>query len=153
TPSRADTMSSTQPDDPNYNPVFANDIVLPVRKGWNSALHFITKHSDSLTKATKEYVKSHVEFGGAMADYPALKARYARIRALEEEDENARRGAVNYGTTPPRVRFVNYYTASTGRPKKPKSPLQSPEAGQAGRGAPSEVGTQDLSLTASSTLD
>ncbi|KAL9129990.1 MAG: hypothetical protein Q9217_001712 [Psora testacea] len=94
--------------DPNYDPPFPNDIRLPQRTGWNNAWHFINKHSDGLVRATKSYVTSHLEFGGCLADYNGLKARYARIRELEEGREGAR------------VRFVNYYTASTGRPKKVK---------------------------------
>lgn len=54
-----------------------------------------------------------------MANYGELKARYARLRALEEDSAEVRNSVVE-GGTPPRVRFVNYYTASTGRPKKPK---------------------------------
>ena len=97
-------------NDPNYNPTFYNDIKLAQRKGWKSALHFINKHSDGLVQATKSYVTSHLEFGGCLADYRGLKKRYANIRDLEDGREGVR------------VRFVNYYTASTGRPKKAKKP-------------------------------
>lgn len=96
--------------DPNFDPPFVNDVRLPQRTGWSNAWHFLNKHSDDLRKATQSYVKSHLEFGGAMADYNGLKNRYGKIRALE----NAK--------PPDRTRFVNYYTASTGRPKKPKEP-------------------------------
>lgn len=96
--------------DPNFDPPFVNDVRLPQRSGWSNAWHFLNKHSDDLRKATQSYVKSHLEFGGAMADYNGLKTRYGKIRALE----NAK--------PPERTRFVNYYTASTGRPKKPKEP-------------------------------
>ncbi|KAI5370404.1 Putative alpha/Beta hydrolase [Septoria linicola] len=118
---RVDTLWAPGKQDPNYNPSFANDVVLPVRKGWRNAWHFINKHSDDLTKATKKLVSSHLEFGGAMANYSELKSRYARVRALEEQDAKVRQSVVD-GGVPPRARFVNYYTASTGRPKKPKSP-------------------------------
>lgn len=119
--SRTDTLWAGGKADPNYNPHFGNDVVLPVRKGWQSAWHFINKHSDDLSGAAKKLVTSHLEFGGAMANYSELKTRYARIRALEEEDERVRKSVVA-GGLPPRVRFINYYTASTGRPKKPTSP-------------------------------
>ncbi|KAF2209414.1 hypothetical protein CERZMDRAFT_114075 [Cercospora zeae-maydis SCOH1-5] len=119
--SRADTLWSPEQQDPNYNPSFANDVILPVRKGWRNAWHFISKHSDDLTTATKKLVSSHLEFGGAMANYHELRSRYARVRALEEYDVKIRQSVVGPGY-PPRVRFVNYYTASTGRPKKPESP-------------------------------
>jgi hypothetical protein len=121
-PSRMDTLFNPKPTDPNYNPSFANDVHIPMRKGWENAFHFVSKHSNALISASKSYVTSHLEFGGAMADYRGLKERYARIRALEEDDEEKRRAATNEFTHPPRIRFVNYYTASTGRPKKPKSP-------------------------------
>ena len=96
--------------DPTFDPPFVNDVRLPQRTGWSNAWHFLNKHSDDLRKATQSYVKSHLEFGGAMADYSGLKTRYSNIRALEDVKP------------PRRIRFVNYYTASTGRPKKPKKP-------------------------------
>jgi hypothetical protein len=117
---RHDTLFSS-PTDPNFNPQFANDVILPVRKGWKNAIHFINKHSDHLRKATKQLVKSHVEFGGAMTDYPALKLRYMKVRALEDEDTTVRKRLSHQTQTPARVRFVNYYTASTGRSKKDRS--------------------------------
>ncbi|KAL8935120.1 MAG: hypothetical protein Q9211_004865, partial [Gyalolechia sp. 1 TL-2023] len=76
---------------------------------WSRAFNFINKHSDDLTKASKAYVTSHLEFGGCMADYQGLKGRYDRISSLELTQER-------------KIRFVNYYTASTGRPRK-KKPL------------------------------
>lgn len=125
-PKRTDTLWEQQ--DPNYNPSFNNDVVLPMRKGWRNAFHFLHKHSSNindLTTATKKLVTSHVEFGGAMANYTELKLRYGRIRALEEDNEEVRRSvipALGGSLAVPRVRFINYYTASTGRAKKPKSP-------------------------------
>ncbi|KAF1843105.1 uncharacterized protein K460DRAFT_139531 [Cucurbitaria berberidis CBS 394.84] len=133
-PSRIGTLFNPKPSDPNYNPSFANDVQLPVRKGWENSLHWLTKHySDGLRQATKGLVKSHLEFGGAMADYRELKDRYAKVRALEEDDERKRKS--NYPDAPfvPRIRFVNYYTASTGRPKKPKSPKSSSPSRPASR--------------------
>ena len=121
---RQDTLWKPESQDPNFNPSFQNDVVLPMRKGWQNALHFMKKHSDNLGKATTQLVTSHLEFGGAMANYPELKSRYGKVRALEEEDENIRKSTLKATTAPPRVRFVNYYTASTGRIKKPKSPSQ-----------------------------
>lgn len=117
---RSDGLWTPAQGDPNYDPSFANDVVLPVRKGWRNAWHFVNKHSGELRQATKQLVTSHMEFGGAMANYGELKARYARIRALEEEDSAVRKTVVANNEVPPRVRFINYYTASTGRPKKPR---------------------------------
>ncbi|KAI8936659.1 hypothetical protein NX059_007056 [Plenodomus lindquistii] len=125
-PSRMGTLFNPKPSDPNYNPSFSNDVQLPMRKGWENTLHWLTKHyNDGLRQATKGLVKSHFEFGSAMADYRELKDRYAKVRALEEEDDEKRSIAYSTPRSVPRIRFVNYYTASTGRPKKPKSPKSS----------------------------
>ncbi|KAF2450043.1 hypothetical protein P171DRAFT_350322 [Karstenula rhodostoma CBS 690.94] len=124
-PSRFDTLFNPRPNDPNYNPPFPNDVHLPVRKGWENTLHWLNKHSTGIVQASKTLVRSHLEFGSAMADYRTLKARYVKIRALEEEDERERASALQEVYHPPRIRFVNYYTTSTGRPKKPKSPKPS----------------------------
>ncbi|KAF2686114.1 hypothetical protein K458DRAFT_298644 [Lentithecium fluviatile CBS 122367] len=133
-PSRISTLFNPKPSDPNFNPSFYNDVHLPVRKGWENTLHWFNKHSNGFIDASKGLVKSHVEFGSAMADYRTLKERYARIRALEEDDERKRQIANPETRSPPRIRFVNYYTTSTGRPKKPKkpktpSPSRSPSRG------------------------
>lgn len=126
---RHDTLF-TKPEDPNFNPAYPNDVNLKVRKGWRSFAHFVSKHSDGLRKATTQYVKSHLEFGGAMADYPNLKWRYTKVRALEEVDESARTKPFDTEETSlPRVRFVNYYTASNGRPKKERTPSPSRSLG------------------------
>ncbi|KAK8153705.1 hypothetical protein IWX90DRAFT_76609 [Phyllosticta citrichinensis] len=147
-PPRTGTLFSTNPNDPNYNPSFQNDVVLPVRKGWSNALHFVNKHSDGLVTASKQLVKSHLEFGGAMADYGALKRRYKRIRALEEEDETRRRAALDGrpASAVPRVRFINFYTASTGRPKAAKSGHASPNR-SLGQTSDLNSGLSQLSLT------
>lgn len=116
---------STAPElpikDPNFDPPFVNDVRLPQRTGWSNAWHFLNKHSDDIRKATQSYVKSHLEFGGAMADYHGLKNRYGKIRALEDVKP------------PERTRFVNYYTASTGRPKKLKEPASLASGTQVGQ--------------------
>lgn len=103
--------SSIVGNDPHYNPPFPNDVHLKERVGWNKFLHFAKKHSDDFTTATKSYFMSHIEFGGCLADYPGLKMRYARIRELEDVDDMTEE-AIEHDTR--RIRFVNYYTASTG---------------------------------------
>ncbi|KAI9689696.1 MAG: hypothetical protein M1820_010066 [Bogoriella megaspora] len=152
----SDPFGSSEPTDPNFNPNFENDIRKPMRKGWGNALHFMMKHKNNLTKATRQLVTSHLEFGGAMADFNGLKARYTRIRALEEEDEMKRRRAVpsishQKSDAPARVRFVNYYTASTGRPKKSKEPSTRPAGDAAndddGNSRSTEAEIQNLSLS------
>ncbi|KAK0278677.1 hypothetical protein LTR35_008941 [Friedmanniomyces endolithicus] len=118
--SRSDALWAPDRNDPNYNTPFPNDVRLPTRQGWQNAWHFVNKHSGELYKATTKLVSSHMEFGGAMANYGELKTRYARVRALEEVDGAIRKSVVQANSTPPRARFINYYTASTGRPKKDK---------------------------------
>ncbi|KAH8683164.1 hypothetical protein BGZ60DRAFT_399535 [Tricladium varicosporioides] len=119
--------TNPQPNSPFFNPPFPNDVRLPERKGWTNALHFINKHSDDLANATKDYFLSHLEFGGCMADYSGLKNRYQRIRALEDINDLALNSSEGLSGLPARVRFVNYYTTSTGVPKTPKAPPSAPE--------------------------
>jgi pimeloyl-ACP methyl ester carboxylesterase len=113
-------LSADAATDMNYNPSFFNDTHLTVRKGWRSTLHFIKKHSDGLADGVMQYVKSHVEFSGAMANYSQLKVRYQRIRGLEDGDPWRRAEAIGWpgeSESVPVVRFVNYYTATKGRKK------------------------------------
>lgn len=126
-PMRADTLWDPGNDDPNFNPQFNNDVVLPVRKGWRNAWHFVNKHSGNLRTATKQLVTNHMEFGGAMANYGELKVRYSRVRALEEENQMVRDSVGRGKKGVPRVRFTNYYTASSGR-AKPKKEMKSPKS-------------------------
>lgn len=82
-------------------------------------------------QATTNHIVSHLEYGGCLADFNGLRRRYDRIRALEDVDELEALSTVSNNTggiggAPPqaakaRVRFVNYYTLSSGRPPKPKS--------------------------------
>lgn len=112
---------SSDPADPNFNPAFANDARMASRKGkLNRAWYFWNKHWGELGKATQSYVTSHLEFGGCLADYPGLRRRYDAVRALEDVDEYSRPRAPN-GRYLRRVRFVNYYSASTGRVKERKA--------------------------------
>lgn len=117
----------------NFNQPFYNDIRLPVREGWKNAWHFISKHSENITAATQKLLYSHAEFGACLADFEELKVRYCRIRMLEEPDEGSRQNALDGHRPPPRVRFVNYYTASTGRhkPAVPTAGLPAELAGAA----------------------
>lgn len=104
-------------NDPYYNPPFPNDINIKERSGWNSILHFANKHVEGLTSATVQYFQSHIEFGGCLADFSGLKARYARLRQLEDADDTTEAAMASDVR---RIRFVNYYTASTGLPKRVK---------------------------------
>ena len=109
--------------DPNYNPQYDNDAPVPLRQGWDKALNFLVKHSGNIGNATKTYVTSHWEFGGALADYNGLRSRYAVLRLLEDGKD------IN-GKAARKIRFVNYYTASTGRPPKVKADVTGKNAAQ-----------------------
>lgn len=99
--------------DPNFDPVYRNDVRLAQRTGWQKASYFIHKHSNRLVEATTHYIMSHLQFGSCLADYPSLKQRYERIRALEDVKEQTS----SEGKSQSRVRFVNYYSVSNGRAK------------------------------------
>ncbi|RPA92383.1 hypothetical protein L873DRAFT_1794290 [Choiromyces venosus 120613-1] len=81
----------------------------------NSALKFINKHHSRLTAATGQYLMSHLEFGGCLADPSGLKNRYHALRKLETGEQTPDGKTI-------RVRFGNYYTSSTGRSKEPPKP-------------------------------
>ncbi|KAK6541964.1 hypothetical protein TWF694_007737 [Orbilia ellipsospora] len=108
---------------------FTPPVIKPRKSAWQSGLSFLRKHQGDLKKATLAYVNGHLEFSGALLDFNVMKKRYFLIKALERADiEDRRRGLCGDGTKAlvkggyvPRVRFVNYYTVSTGRPKREKS--------------------------------
>ncbi|POR39570.1 Uncharacterized protein TPAR_00243 [Tolypocladium paradoxum] len=135
-PSRRDT-------DPYFDPPFWNDEPFREQPFFKRIMHFTTKHkSEGIFNAVRNHIVSHLEFGGCLADYRGLVSRYNKLRALEDVDELQ---AVSDGHPPAayaRVRFVNYYTLSSGRPKPPKPP---PSAG-----GPSET---DLARISQSDLD
>ncbi|KAK4188196.1 hypothetical protein QBC35DRAFT_383151 [Podospora australis] len=113
----------TSTPDPTYNPAFFNDVAF-IDRGWlKNIAHFASKHKqENLFEAAANHIVSHLEFGGCLADYSGLKSRYNRLRRLEDVDDLSNAGL---GDAPTRVRFVNYYTVSTGIPKKPKEPKPS----------------------------
>lgn len=136
------SINTATTNDPYYNPPFPNDINIKERSGWNSLLHFANKHVDGLTSATKQYVVSHVEFGGCLADFSGLKNRYGRLRHLEDVDDTTEAALASDAR---RIRFVNYYTASTGLPKRPK--VQQVKAkDEDGNVVSVEAATENLSL-------
>ncbi|KAF6836122.1 catalytic protein [Colletotrichum plurivorum] len=149
-PSNGSSYAPPPKPDPFFNPPFFNDIALKDRSFMRRLGHFAKKHSgDGIWDAAKNHVMSHLEYGGCLADYPGLNARYNKLRALEDVDplqhlRQENNPCKNSNQTPPsRVRFVNYYTLSTGRPKKPKSP-KSPESprspgSELGSGPPSTL--------------
>jgi len=126
-PAETPFSGSLSPSDPNFNPTYSNDVHLANREGkLQRAWYFWNKHAGELMKATGQYVSSHVEFGGVLADYPGLRRRYSAVRSLEDVDELLQPRAPN-GRFMRRVRFVNYYSASSGRIKErsPSPPASS----------------------------
>ncbi|OAQ98627.1 hypothetical protein LLEC1_02943 [Akanthomyces lecanii] len=114
------SATSSPPVRPNehYDPPFFNDIPFREKPLLSRLRHFASKHkAEGIFNAIGNHIISHLEFGSCIADYPELSARYKRIRALEDVDELK---AISEGHPPAahrRVRFVNYYTLSPGRPK------------------------------------
>ncbi|KAJ9602105.1 hypothetical protein H2200_013465 [Cladophialophora chaetospira] len=126
-PPDPELFSDAAPQTPTYNPAYPNDVQLADRTGkLRRFWYFWNKHCGELTKAASEYVSSHLEFGGCLADYAGLKRRYNSIRALEDVDTTARQRTPD-GKLMKRVRFVNYYSASTGLVKE-RSPSPTNEA-------------------------
>lgn len=116
-----------QTNDPFFDPPFWNDHPFKEAPFVKRIMNFTKKHrSEGLFSATANHIVSHLEYGGCLADYPGLRRRYDRIRSLEDVDELqmlAPGSQGGSGASPTsRVRFVNYYTLSSGRPSKPKSP-------------------------------
>ncbi|KAK4203643.1 hypothetical protein QBC40DRAFT_274154 [Triangularia verruculosa] len=114
---RQSPFPSPSAPDPTYNPTFFNDVAF-VDRGWlRNIAHFAQKHKqENLIEAAANHIVSHLEFGGCLADWNGLKTRYKKVRQLEDIDD------ITHPERGPRVRFVNYYTVSTGIPKKPRKP-------------------------------
>jgi hypothetical protein len=113
-----------QNPDSNYDPAFPNDVRRTKRSQLDGMLHFLKKNTGQVTSAMKEYATSYFEFGGCLTDYSGLRRRYSRLKELEAVDSmNLKRDP--QGRLLRRIRFVNYYTASRGFPKKPQ-PVDTP---------------------------
>lgn len=95
---------------PNFDPPFRNDHRLVQRGFFKGLMHFVNKNTDNLSRSIYDRVASSFKFAGCVNNYSELRRRYRRLIELE-----------NAELKPERVRFVNYYTASTGRiPRKSK---------------------------------
>jgi hypothetical protein len=123
------SMSVAQPgpSDPTFNAPFFNDMAFREQPFMARMIHFAKKHKEEgFFNAAQKHILSHLEFGGILADYPGLNARYNKIRALENVDDLSEDPNPNPTNSqrprPVKVRFVNYYTISTGRIKPPDSP-------------------------------
>lgn len=125
-PSISSTSSSAPsafaPADPFFNQPFFNDAAFREQPFVRRMLHFASKYrSEGLVQAAVKHMGSYLEFGSCLADLTGLEARYCRLRALEDVDELQPFGPGKDPRSPTtRVRFVNYYTLCTGRPKTPK---------------------------------
>lgn len=105
--------------DPLFDPPFPNDVHFKDRGWWRNIANFAMKHqSENLVQAAADHILSHLEFGGVLADYPALWSRYNNIRHLEDVDDLAENSSGPRREA--RVRFVNYYTLTSGLPARPK---------------------------------
>ncbi|KAK4242291.1 hypothetical protein C8A03DRAFT_29554 [Achaetomium macrosporum] len=141
--SSAVSSSALDSPDPYFDPAFFNDVAF-IDRGWlGNIFHFANKHKqENLFRAAANHILSHLEFNACLADYPGLKSRYNRLRALEDIDDWR---LPESGQRPARVRFVNYYTVSTGIPKRPRPapPCRSPSS-------PDAPGSHDKSPPGSS---
>ncbi|EKJ68047.1 hypothetical protein FPSE_11858 [Fusarium pseudograminearum CS3096] len=107
---------------PFFNQPFFNDSGLQERPFVQRMFHFANKYrNEGLIQAAARHMFSYLEFGSCLADPAGLEARYRNLRALEDVDE-FQSGDIKPGSSQhmARVRFVNYYTLCTGRPKTPK---------------------------------
>lgn len=110
-----------KPTDPFFDPPFYNDAPFREQPFVRRLMNFTAKHSrEGLFNAMGNHINSHLEFGGCLADYRGLNRRYNRLRALEDVDEIKLMSDGKAAGDHSRVRFVNYYTLSPGRPKPPK---------------------------------
>ncbi|KAJ5551954.1 hypothetical protein N7461_006652 [Penicillium sp. DV-2018c] len=96
---------------PNFDPPFLNDVRSTERGFFKGIVHFLNKNTDNLSRSIFDRVMSPLKFAGCVNNYSELRQRYRHLMELEAAE-----------SSPNRVRFVNYYTASTGRkPQKPKA--------------------------------
>lgn len=98
------------PPNPNFNPPWKNDVRRVDRGFFKGVMHFVNKNTDNLSRSIYDRVASSVKFAGCVNNYGELRRRYRRLKELENAEFSAGR-----------VRFVNYYTASTGRFPRPKA--------------------------------
>ncbi|PYH96611.1 hypothetical protein BO71DRAFT_348716 [Aspergillus ellipticus CBS 707.79] len=92
-------------NDPYYDPPFSNDVHLIERGRIHGIIHFFEKNINNLSQSILERLVSPYKFAGCLNNYLELRRRYRCLEALEATDDHWSR-----------VRFVNYYTASTGYP-------------------------------------
>lgn len=95
---------------PNFDPPFRNDVRLVQRGFLEGVMHFVNKNTENLSRSIFNRLVSPVKFAGCVNNYSELRQRHRRLIELEDAERSSER-----------VRFVNYYTTSTGRaPRKSK---------------------------------
>ncbi|EHK41671.1 hypothetical protein TRIATDRAFT_295509 [Trichoderma atroviride IMI 206040] len=132
-PSSPASISDIQngPRDPNFDPPYFNDSPFREQPFLARMLNFGSKHwSEGIFSALGNHVAAHLEFGGCLADYPGLKSRYSQLRALEDVDDFQALNSTSSNSSRNRVRFLNYYTLSPGRPKRPATAKGSRDTSQ-----------------------
>lgn len=92
---------------PNFDPPFRNDVRLAERGFLKGMMHFVNKNTDNLSRSIFDRLVSPVKFANCVNNYSELRRRHRRLMELEAAE-----------FSPGRVRFVNYYTTSTGRASK-----------------------------------
>lgn len=117
-------------------------------------INFTSKHQhEGLLNAVGRHITSHLEFGGCLADYRGLHVRYNRLRALEDVDEISKITEGHPTGAYARVRFVNYYTLSSGRPKPASADDKESQEIQAARNSAcqqlAELDIQDMAASKS----
>ncbi|KAM6487286.1 hypothetical protein HDV62DRAFT_349549 [Trichoderma sp. SZMC 28011] len=112
----------SEPRDPNFDPPFVNDAPFREKSFLTRMMNFSSKHwSEGLLTAFGNHIASHLEFGGCLADYRGLMSRYNQLRALEDVDDLQVLSGGTFNDSHTRVRFANYYTLASGRPKPPST--------------------------------
>ncbi|KAL3480577.1 hypothetical protein BJX99DRAFT_254567 [Aspergillus californicus] len=89
--------------DPFFDPPFENDVHLEHGNRISSIMHYVQKNIDHLSRSMFDGVMSYYKFPGHLNRIPQLRQRYKLLEILQSAE-----------STLNRVRFVNYYTASTG---------------------------------------
>ncbi|KAJ5697382.1 hypothetical protein N7488_011066 [Penicillium malachiteum] len=97
---------------PNFNRPWRNDKRQPDRGLIGGVKHFINKkkNEDNFAKSVFERIISPARFANCVNNYSDLRRRYQRLKELEKAEFSAGR-----------IRFINYYTSSTGRRQRKKS--------------------------------
>lgn len=113
---------------PNYNRPWRNDKRFQDRGLVDGLKHFVQKkvQEDHIAKSVFDRILSPAKFANCVNNYSELRQRYQRLKELDNDE-----------LSPDRVRFINYYTSSSGR-QKTKSPECSGEGDKETTPSPSQ---------------